>query len=169
MPAPDFHVAVGAHEQYAIGVRVPGKVLQEVEARFVRPMQVVDEEGDGPDGGGVTYETAHRPQELLQLFLALRGGRGGLRWEVIRQQPLQVRPACPLGSLLVERTQGLQEGVECHAALRLVAASAGHVKAPLPGLYAAPRGKALFPYPPPPAQDPQPARSGLAPNRLQRA
>ena len=45
MSAPDFHVAVGANEQYAIGACMPGEVLQEIEARFIRPVQIVYEEG----------------------------------------------------------------------------------------------------------------------------
>ena len=65
MSAPDFHVAVGANEQYAIGACMPGEVLQEIEARFIRPVQIVYEEGDGAGGGDLPDETVHRPQELL--------------------------------------------------------------------------------------------------------
>lgn len=143
-------IAVEAHDHHPLAPGVARQVLQELEARAVRPMQIVEHDGHWRDERSFPDKARHRPQEALYLLRAAGSGRG-LGGKVVRQEPGEVRPAArrlfaqPGGRLLVERAQRLKKRVERDPALCLVATPGGHEEARFPGVYADLLGKPRLP------------------------
>ena len=85
---------------------MPAQVRQQVHARAVGEVQIVEQEGNGPLGGDLAHEAGHRPEEPLRLLAAARRRQR----EVIRQQPNQIRPA--VGDLLAGDADAMEEEIE---------------------------------------------------------
>ena len=60
---------VGAEQKHAVGAGVASYVLQELEARVVSPVEVVEQEGNGRGLGDSLQEARHRPEQPLLLLL----------------------------------------------------------------------------------------------------
>jgi hypothetical protein len=65
-----LHVAVGSQKWNPVSTRIPAQVRQEVHARAVGVVQIVEHEGNGPLGGDFAHEAGNSPEKPLRLLAA---------------------------------------------------------------------------------------------------
>ena len=63
--AGDLEIAIGRHEQDAPLAGMARQVLQQVETGAVRPVQIVQQQGEGRLVGQRAQEAGHLPEEPL--------------------------------------------------------------------------------------------------------
>ena len=69
--------AIGEQERKRRGCRAPDEVQEELETRLIAPMEIFNENEEGPLPGQSTYECPHFMEEALPLLLGIEVKRGG--------------------------------------------------------------------------------------------
>ncbi len=119
---------------------MPREMREEVDARPVRPVKVVEKKRDRRGSGGLPYEPLHRSKKPSKLLGALRGRAGSGR-EMIGEEPREIRPPLrnpisnPPRSGLEKHRQRFEERIKRRAARRLVASPGGHEEAEIPSAH----------------------------------